>query len=105
MKEISNTTKPQIGAFYKLTHSKIKTPWLKDSTILFVQNTDSFVKINLTEGAGYSSRWDWATQDAVTIEQVFANRELIEKLNRSIELGRTIARAELPKSHPFYPKD
>lgn len=103
MKEISKTIKPEIGTFYLLTYDRTKTPWLKTDAILYVQSDDTFIKINTIEGAGYSSRWDWATQDAVTISKLAKNKALVEKLNQSIELGRTIARAELPVGHPFRP--
>lgn len=90
-------TKPQIGNFYLLTYSKVETPWLPAEKILFVQDEETFIKINTTEGAEYNSRWDWATENAVTILKLMENEALVEKLNRSIELGRIIEKAELRK--------
>jgi hypothetical protein len=101
MKEISKTIQPEIGTFYLLTYNKVKTPWLPTEKILFVQSDDTFIKINLLEGAEYSSRWDWATKDAVTITKLAKNKHLVSELNRSIQLGRDIVKAELPVGHPF----
>jgi hypothetical protein len=105
MKEINKAIQPKIGTFYLLTFNKVKTPWLPTEKILFVQSDDTFIEINLLEGAGFHSRWDWATQDAVTISKLLTNKALVEKLNRSIKLGETIARAELPVGHPYRPLD
>jgi len=89
--------KPQVGNFYFLTYNRAKTPWLPTDKILFVRDEQSFIKINMTEGAEYSSRWDWATEDAVTISKLTKNKALVKKLNWSIELGRDIVKAELGK--------
>ena len=94
MKEISKTIKPEIGTFYLLTYNKVKTPWLPTEEVLFVKDNQTFIKISISQGAGYSSRWDWATQDAVTINKLATNKALVEKLNQSIELGETIEQAE-----------
>jgi len=93
--------KPEIGNFYFLTYNRAKTPWLPTDKILFVQDNETFIKINLTEGAEYSSRWDRATRDAAIVSKIMKNKTLVEKLNRSIELGRDIVKAELPVGHPF----
>lgn len=90
-------TKPQVGNFYLLTYSKVQTPWLPAEKILFVQDEETFIKINTIEGAEYNSRWDWATEDAVTILKLMKNEALVEKLNRSIQLGRLTEKAELRK--------
>jgi len=94
MKETSKTINPEVGTFYLLTYDRTQTPWQKTDRVVFVKDHDNFIKINLTEGAGYSSRWDWATQDAVTINKLATNKALVEKLNQSIELGETIEQAE-----------
>lgn len=103
MKEISKTINPEVGEYYLLKYDTKATPWLKTDRVVFVKDHDNFIKINLTEGACYSSRWDWATKDAVKIIKLRKNNILKNELNRSIELGRTIARAELPVGHPFRP--
>ena len=103
MKEISKTINPEVGEYYLLKYDTKATPWLKTDRVVFVKDHDNFIKINLTEGACYSSRWDWATRDAVKIIKLRKNNILKNELNRSIELGRTIARAELPVGHPFRP--
>lgn len=101
MKEISKTIKPEIGTFYLLTYDKTKTPWLPTEQVLFVKDNETFIKISISQGAGFSSRWDWATENAVTISKLAKNKKLIDDLNLSVEMGRTIARAELPVGHPF----
>jgi len=103
MKEISKTIQPEIGTFYLLTYNKVKTPWLPTEEVLFVKDNQTFIKISISQGAGYSSRWDWATQDAVTINKLAKNKKLVDDLNLSIEMGKTIARAELPAGHPYRP--
>ena len=101
MKEISKTINPEVGEYYLLKYDTKATPWLKTDRVVFVKDHDNFIKINLTEGACYSSRWDWATKDAVTISKLAKNKKLVDDLNLSVEMGRTIARAELPVGHPF----
>jgi len=94
MKEISKTINPEVGEYYLLKYDTKATPWLKTDRVVFVKDHDNFIKINLTEGACYSSRWDWATQDAVKIIKLRKNNILKNELNRSIELGKTIEQAE-----------
>lgn len=103
MKDKNKAIKPEIGTFYKLSYDKTKTPWLRDSEVLFVKDNETFIKISISQGAGYSSRWDWATKDAVAITKLEKTQELVDDLNLSVEMGRTIARAELPVGHPFRP--
>jgi len=94
MKDKNKAIKPEIGTFYLLTNDRTKTPWLQPEEILFVKDNKTFIKISISQGAGYSSRWDWATQDAVTITKLATNKHLLDKLNLSIEIGRDIAKAE-----------
>lgn len=103
MKEISKTINPEVGEYYLLKYDTKATPWLKRDRVVFVKTLDTFIQIDTIQGAGFSSRWDWATKDAVKIIKLRKNNILKNELNRSIELGRTIARAELPVGHPFRP--
>ena len=103
MKDKNKAIKPEIGTFYLLTYDKTKTPWLPTEQVLFVKDNETFIKISISQGAGFSSRWDWATKDAVAITKLEKTQELVDDLNLSVEMGRTIARAELPVSHPFRP--
>ena len=103
MKDKNKTIKPEIGTFYLLTYDKTKHPWLPTEEVLFVKDNETFIKISISQGASFSSRWDWATKDAVTINKLAKNKKLVNDLNLSIEMGRTIARAELPVGHPFRP--
>lgn len=103
MKDKNKAIQPEIGTFYLLTYDKTKTPWLPTEEVMFVKDNETFIKISISQGAGYSSRWDWATKDAVTINKLAKNKKLVNDLNLSIQIGRTIARAELPVGHPFRP--
>ena len=55
MKEISKTIKPEIGTFYLLTYDKTKTPWLPTEEVLFVKDNETFIKISISQGAGWIS--------------------------------------------------
>jgi hypothetical protein len=94
MKDKNKAIKPEIGTFYLLTYDKTKTPWLPTDEILFVKDENTFIKISISQGAGYSSRWDWATENAVTITKLAKNQHLVNQLNLSVEIGRDIAKAE-----------
>ena len=94
MKDKNKAIQPEIGTFYLLTNDRTKTPWLQPEEILFVKDNQTFIKISVSQGAGYSSRWDWATENAVTITKLATNKHLLDKLNLSIEIGRDIAKAE-----------
>lgn len=94
MKDKNKTMQPEIGTFYLLTYDKTKTPWLPTDEILFVKDENTFIKISISQGAGYSSRWDWATENAVTITKLAKNQHLVNQLNLSVEIGRDIAKAE-----------
>jgi hypothetical protein len=94
MKDKNKAIKPEIGTFYLLTNDKTKTPWLPTEEILFVKDENTFIKISVSQGAGYRSRWDWATENAVTITKLATNKHLLDQLNLSIEIGRDIAKAE-----------
>jgi hypothetical protein len=59
-----------------------------------VKDENTFIKISVSQGAGYSSRWDWATENAVTITKLATNKHLLDQLNLSVEIGRDIAKAE-----------
>jgi hypothetical protein len=94
MKDKNKTMQPEIGTFYLLTYDKTKTPWLPNDEVLFVKDNETFIKISISQGAGYSSRWDWATENAVTITKLATNKHLLDQLNLSVEIGRDIAKAE-----------
>ena len=94
MKDKNKAIQPEIGTFYLLTYDKTKTPWLPTDEILFVKDENTFIKISISQGAGYSSRWDWATENAVTITKLAKNQHLVNQLNLSVEIGRDIAKAE-----------
>ena len=94
MKDKNKTMQPEIGTFYLLTNDRTKTPWLQPEEILYVKDNETFIKISISQGAGYSSRWDWATENAVTITKLATNKHLLDKLNLSVEIGRDIAKAE-----------
>jgi hypothetical protein len=97
MKDKNKAIKPEIGTFYLLTYDKTKHPWLPTEEVLFVKDNETFIKISISQGAGFSSRWDWATEKAVTITKLAKNQQLVDKLNLSVEIGRDIAKAELGK--------
>ena len=94
MKDKNKAIKPEIGTFYLLTNDRTKTPWLQPEEILYVKDENTFIKISVSQGAGYSSRWDWATEKAVTITKLAKNQHLVDQLNLSVEIGRDIAKAE-----------
>ena len=94
MKDKNKTMQPEIGTFYLLTNDRTKTPWLQPEEILYVKDNETFIKISISQGAGYSSRWDWATENAVTITKLATNKHLLDQLNLSVEIGRDIAKAE-----------
>jgi hypothetical protein len=94
MKDKNKAIQPEIRTFYLLTNDRTKTPWLQPEEILYVKDENTFIKISVSQGAGYSSRWDWATENAVTITKLATNKHLLDKLNLSVEIGRDIAKAE-----------